>query len=139
MKTLIFIQTNDFKVYYKCDTFWSTSTKIPLAKVYSDNSISGVNDLIMPYEYSIKMYLQKNPDKLDSIKERYNNCKMGYRDFDESLLKDRFRIREDVIDSDLGDLNFTHEIIINDSNESRIIDIRRDQKIKNILNDDVDN
>ena len=38
MRTLIFIQTNDGEVHYKCDTFWSTSFKVKHAKVYKNDS-----------------------------------------------------------------------------------------------------
>lgn len=133
MKTLIFIQTNDLKVYYKCDTFWSTSSEISDAKVYSSNSIKVVNDLISPYDYSIKNYLSKNPDKINFVMEQYHNCKMGYRDFDETLLINSYQIRKGVEDCELGPLNFTHEIIVNGLKNIDIVDIRREEKIKKIL------
>jgi hypothetical protein len=139
MKTLIFIQANDQQLYYKCDTFWSTSVKIYLAKVYSSCDPATVNNLIQPYEYSIQTFLKKNPEKLNTIIEKYNGCKMGYRNVDEELLDSGgYTIRKNVTDNQLGQLNYTHQITINGL-EPSIIDIRREEKINKIIKNELDN
>lgn len=136
MKPLIFIQTNDGQVRYKGDTFWSTSTKINFAKVYSSFDEKHIDGWITPYDYNIKEYIKKNPESLEVI-ENYGNAKMGYRFVDLDLLKPGgFSVKDDVIDSDLGPLVYTHQMII-DGTDVRVVDIRkqiiREAKLNELL------
>jgi len=135
MKPLIFIQTNDGEVRYKCDTFWSTSTKINYAKVYSSFDDKQIDGWITTYDYNIREYIKKNPDD-NSIIENYKDAKMGYRFVNNELLKDGgFSIKDDVIDSDLRPLVYTHQMIID--SDVRVIDIRkqiiREEKLNELL------
>lgn len=52
----------------------------------------------------------------------------------DSLLKDGWSVREDVNDEQLGDLIYTHQIIINGCERPTILDIRREIQINKILN-----
>ena len=125
-KTLIFIQTNDGKILYKCDTFWSASSKINYAKIYGDINQSEIDNLIKPFDYNIKLKLEKYPEKLNEIIDNFHGCKMGYRRINEVLLKDGgFSAKDDVIDSDLGPIAYTHEMIINGIGRPDIVDIRK--------------
>ncbi len=137
MKALIFIQTNDGKIYYKCDTFWSKSDKINYAKIYRDDNQDEIDKWITSYDYNIHEYLKKNPDKMNDIIESYHNCKMGYRTVNDSFLKDEFTLKEDIKDKDLGELIYTHQIHINGLDRPSIFDIRktiiREEKLNEIL------
>lgn len=137
MKALIFIQTNDGQIRYKCDTFWSTSIKINHAKIYRDDQRE-IDDWITPYDYNIAEYMKKRRGTDDEVKviENYRNAKMGYRTIELSLLNESgYSAKDDTIDSNLGPLIYTHQMIIDDS--VRIVDIRkqivREQKLNELL------
>lgn len=92
MRIMIFIENNDKKIFYKCDTFWSISSNIKYAKVYSDSSLENINSLIVSYDYNLLKVLEKDPTKLSEIINSYNNCKMGYRFVDGFTIK-RWMVR----------------------------------------------
>lgn len=137
MRALIFIQTNDGVVHYKCDTFWSTSPKVKHAKVYSSDNQKNVDDWITPFDYNIKLTLEKKPELLQEILDKYDGCKMGYRNVDDSILTNNGScVKEDTTDEQLRVLNFTHEMTF-DKNIPIISDIRkryiREEKLNEIL------
>jgi hypothetical protein len=138
MKALIFIQTNDGKIYYKCDTFWTKSHHIYDAKIYDDNSQSEIDKWITSYEWNIHEQLKRKPDDFDELIQLYDGCRMGYRTLADIFLEAHgFSLRQDVRDQDLGDLIFTHQVQINGLNRPLIFDIRkvlvREDKLNQIL------
>ena len=126
---MMFIKTNDDIVKYKCDTFWTTSTNIRHAKVYSSDSNSQVNSCLESYDYIIEKQLKSNPDKLDEIVKNYNNCKLGYRIIETN--------NDNWCENDIGELRYTHQIIMSDFDNPTIIDIRRNQRIDELLNKNI--
>lgn len=137
MRALIFIQTNDDKIYYKCDTFWSKSDKVKYAKIYRDSNQSEIDGWITPYDYNIHEYLKRSPEKLDEVMNLYHGCKMGYRTVNDKLMDGDFRLKEDVLESDLGELVYTHQVHINGLERPTIFDIRkkiiREEKLNEIF------
>jgi hypothetical protein len=138
MKALMFIQKNDGVIYYKCDTFWTESSKVNHAKIYGDNDQSEIDKWLTPYGYNIEIYLKDNPNELDNYVKKYDGCKMGYRTINDNLLQNAWRLKDDVEEKDLGNVIYTHEIKMNGLLRPDIFDIRkqniREQKIKQILN-----
>lgn len=135
MKAIIFVQKNDGTVLYKCDTFWTQSTKYTSAKIHNDSNYD-VDRLINAFDYNLQLYLEKHPEKLEEIENEYHECKMGFRTVKEEFLEE-FSIKEGTKEEDLGNLIYTHEVLIDGIEKPKIIDIRkryiREEKITEIL------
>ena len=79
----------------------------------------------------------KNPELLQEIINKYDGCKMGYRNVEDSVLYNNgYSVKEDTTDEQLGVLNFTHEVTF-DRMIPIISDIRkryiREEKLNEIL------
>lgn len=136
MRCLIFIETNDGKIYYKCDSFWSKSENMKYAKVYREADQTQMDNWITTYDYNIHEELKRTPSRLDDIYKRYHQCKMGYRTVEDRFLNDgHFSVKEDTKGEDLDSLIYTHQVHINGLEKPKIFDIRkaREEKLNEIL------
>ena len=137
MESLILIKTNNNRIFYKADSFWTKTTRIDEAKIYNDDSQLEIDRWIISYSYNIKLLLKQSSEKLSVISEEYHECKMGYWNIAKEFLKNQFIAKKDTKEEDLGLIIYTHEILINGIENIEIVDIRkkylREDKLNEIL------
>lgn len=137
MKALIFIQDNNGKIYYKTDSFWNISSNIRYSKIYSNDRKEDIDSWIVPFEYNLYKALERDNSKLENYMALYHGCKMGYRTVDEKFISG-YILLENTTNDDLGLLVYTHKISFNGFNRPIIFDVRRDEKIKKIIENEID-
>jgi hypothetical protein len=115
MNIIVKIEAND-EVYWKTDSFWSSTKIREYAKIHSKDSLER---LIQNLLYSIN-YIE---DKSEMI-NFYNNCKIGY-DFVNKLNFFDFEFVK------TGQYEYKLKYNI-ENNKFELIDIRRREKLKNI-------
>lgn len=108
MKAVIFVETKEDGILFKCDTLWSKSDKPRNAKVYSDKptELKGWLQSVLPHN----IY----KDMVDKVKERYDGAKLGYFTPDENLFKNAYILNDDVCIEDLGKPTYLWTIKMND-------------------------
>jgi hypothetical protein len=136
MKAVIFIETNDGLVYYKCDTFWSKSLNIKNAKVYYDDQ-NEIDKWINSYKYNIEQAAKNNmEDYVQNIYPNFNECKCGYITIDSKfIINGGYSISDDV---ELGQKLYTHQLYLDiEGKNQTFVDIRkqliREEKLKNLI------
>ena len=141
MKTIIFIQINDGSLIFKCDSFWTVSSSLKYAKVYGksptpQNEQENIDRWIVSFDYNIKTILENDPNRLQDMIDKYDECRMGYCDVDETLLSSKGFSMDEKVNIDQLTLKYTHEIRF-ENNLPIISDIRiryiREEKINNLL------
>jgi len=107
MKAVIFVETSDKKVLFKCDTFWSKSENPRDAKIYSDNpsELKGWLQSVMPHN----IY----KDMLEKVKDRYDGANLGYFIPKDELFENSFCLKDGVVLSDLGKPTYLWSIKMN--------------------------
>ncbi len=137
MRAVYFIEVDGIK-YYKCDTFWSKSSKQIHAKIHDDSEYDQkrfFDSLI----YGFKPYKEKEwkDEDYPSIK-KYENSLYGYQTIlDEESKETAFTLKED---SNLSEPIYLIKIeTISKSGEVESYDYRkvinRETKINQIIND----
>lgn len=108
MKAVIFVETKENGVLFKCDTFWSKSEKPRNAKVYSDDptQLKGWLQSVLPHN----VY----KDLLNEVKDRYDGAKLGYFIPKEELYENQYCLKGDVTIEDLGKPTYLWSIKMNE-------------------------
>src|ERR1019366_8740895 len=123
MKALLFVEIND-KKYFKCDTFWTQSSKPENAKIYSDDSpqLKGWLQSVLHGH----IYKSKDDETLEaSIVEwktwikKYEGAKLGYLSISNAdLFRDgNFSLKEGTKAEDLNKPVYLWRIRLKDESE----------------------
>jgi hypothetical protein len=111
MKVVIFVETKE-GILFKCDTFWSKSDEPKHAKVYSNNNLSDLKGWLQTILPS-NVYT----DMIEYARNKYDGAKLGYFIPDESLYRNQFCLKEDVLIKDLGKPIYLWTVKMNDVSE----------------------
>ena len=108
MKAVIFIESKEEGIQFKCDTFWSKSDKPRNAKVYSDNlnSLKDWLQSVLPHNIYV--------DKMEYTMNKYQGARLGYFTPDDSLYESGYSLKDDVKVEDLGNPIYLWSIEMND-------------------------
>jgi hypothetical protein len=97
MRTLLFVEIKG-KKHFKCDTFWSKSTKVKDAKVYSEDSIDGLKKLLHPvisgFYKSDNETIEQAMEKFKTWVAQYEDAKLGYFRVNDGMLKDTYSMKD---------------------------------------------
>lgn len=123
MRTLLFVEIKG-KKHFKCDTFWSKSTKVKDAKVYnSENSIDGLKKLLHPV---ISGFYKSDDETIEQATEeykiwvaQYEGAKLGYFRVSVGMLKDVYSMKDVEVEY-LGTPIYLWTISLRDSSEWKI-------------------
>ncbi len=117
MRALLFVEMGG-KKHFKCDTFWSKSQDPTQAKVYSDDSISSLNDWLHPvihgYIFKDGETIEQSITKWKIWVRSYDDAKLGYFTVKDDLLKNQFCIKDGVQIEDLGNPIYLWQISLKD-------------------------
>jgi hypothetical protein len=107
MKAVIFVETKE-GIEFKCDTFWSKSSKPRHAKVYSDNpnELKGWLQSILPSN----IY----KDRIEYVNDKYQGAKLGYFTPDDNLFEGPYNLKDDLTIDQLGKPKYLWSIEMNE-------------------------
>jgi hypothetical protein len=112
MKSVIFVETKNEGIMFKCDTFWSKSENPRHAKVYSNSStkeLKGWLQSVLPsHVYT---------DMIEKTKDKYDKANLGYFTPDENLFENQYYLKKDVSIKDLGKAKYLYTIQMNDTSK----------------------
>lgn len=120
MKALIFVEINGEK-FFKCDTFWSKSSKPYDAKVYHDNDPKQLKDWLQSVIHGMIFPGKGSPEKGLEIYEeemrKYDGSKLGYFIPPDDIFKNDFCVLDKIKVEDLENPIYLWSIILKDPSE----------------------